>query len=176
MINTDCNNRSSPFEKIFLNRWKKPCSISSKARGGNNDSSHDGVCKETALTDPPQKGSCDERRIPNVKREKNSRHIFDERTPNWIKAPVCLKNAACAFQKGKHLWISACRGKIPSRNAKKCRQKNRRRCASACKLEKCKLENGVAYLDWESHFSDEALSGNHPYVRSPAPMDGMETA
>lgn len=52
------------------------------------------VCKETDMTYQALKFYCNEGLVPNVKRDKNNRRVFDERDVKWIKDLVCLKNAA----------------------------------------------------------------------------------
>ena len=49
------------------------------------------TCKETGLTYQALKFYCNEGLVPNVKRDKNNRRVFDERDVKWIKDLVCLK-------------------------------------------------------------------------------------
>lgn len=59
------------------------------------------VCKEADLTYQTLKFYCNEGLIPNVKRDKNNRRIFDERNLKWIKDLVCLKKCGMSIQEMK---------------------------------------------------------------------------
>ena len=48
------------------------------------------VCRETSMSYQALKFYCNEGLVPNVKRDKNNRRIFDERDVKWIKDLVCL--------------------------------------------------------------------------------------
>ena len=39
--------------------------------------------------------------MPNVKRDKNNRHVFDAHDIAWIKDPVCLKKCGMCIQEMK---------------------------------------------------------------------------
>ncbi len=52
------------------------------------------VCKETGMTYQALKFYCNEVLVPNVKRDKNNRRVFDERDVAWISSLTRLKNAA----------------------------------------------------------------------------------
>lgn len=52
------------------------------------------VCKETGMTYQALKFYCNEGLVPNVKRDKNNRRVFDERDVAWISSLTRLKNAA----------------------------------------------------------------------------------
>ena len=49
------------------------------------------VCKETGMTYQALKFYCNEGLVPNVKRDKNNRRVFDERDVAWINSLTCLK-------------------------------------------------------------------------------------
>ncbi len=52
------------------------------------------VCRETNLTYETLKFYCNEGMVPNVKRDRNNRRIFDEQDVKWIQDLVCLKPGA----------------------------------------------------------------------------------
>ena len=75
------------------------------------------VCKEAALTYQALKFYCNEGLVPNVKRDKNNRRIFDERELKWIKDLVCLKKCGMSIQEMKE-YLDLClqgQGTIPER-------------------------------------------------------------
>ena len=59
------------------------------------------VCKEADLTYQALKFYCNEGLIPDVKRDKNNRRIFDEKDLKWIKDLVCLKKCGMSIQEMK---------------------------------------------------------------------------
>ena len=59
------------------------------------------VCKEANLTYQALKFYCNEGLIPNVKRDKNNRRIFDEKDLKWIKDLICLKKCGMSIQEMK---------------------------------------------------------------------------
>ena len=118
------------------------------------------VCKEADLTYQALKFYCNEGLIPNVRRDKNNRRIFDERNLKWIKDLVCLKKCGMSIQEMK-AYLDLClegASTIPQRK-KMLAQKQ-----EALRASIRELEDSVAYIDWKQGFYDEVLSGKRPYV------------
>ncbi len=118
------------------------------------------VCKEAALTYQALKFYCNEGLVPNVKRDKNNRRIFDERDLKWIKDLVCLKKCGMSIQEMKE-YLDLClqgQGTIPERKEMLRKKQN------ALRASIQELEASVAYIDWKQNFYDEVLSGKRPYV------------
>ena len=118
------------------------------------------ACKETGLTYQTLKFYCNEGLVPDVKRDKNNRRIFDEYNVRWIKDLVCLKKCGMSIQEMKEYLDLCLQGEqtIPQRKemlTKK--QKSLRRSIK-------ELKEGVDYIDWKRSFYDEVLSGKRPYV------------
>lgn len=118
------------------------------------------VCREADMTYQTLKFYCNEGLVPNVKRDKNNRRIFDERDLKWIKDLVCLKKCGMSIQEMKAYLDLCLQGPstIPARKemlTKK--QEDLRRSIQ-------ELEESVAYIDWKQNFYDEVLSGKRPYV------------
>ena len=57
------------------------------------------VCRKLDMTYQTLKYYCNEGLVPNVKRNKNNRRIFDEHDVNWIKDLSCLRNVILVFKK-----------------------------------------------------------------------------
>lgn len=117
------------------------------------------VCKETNMTYQALKFYCNEGLVPNVKRDKNNRRVFDERDVAWISSLICLKKCGMSIQKMKE-YLALCmqgeptilqRKEILARKQESLRQQIR------------ELEGSIAYIDWEQNFYDEILSGQRPY-------------
>ena len=118
------------------------------------------VCKETNMTYQALKYYCNEGLIPNVKRDKNNRRVFDERDIKWIKDLVCLKKCGMSIQEMKEYLNLCLQGEktIPQRKAM---LKNKQ---EALQASIQMLKDSVDYIDWKQNFYDEVLSGKRPYV------------
>ena len=123
------------------------------------------VCKEADLTYQTLKFYCNEGLIPNVKRDKNNRRIFDERNLKWIKDLVCLKKCGMSIQEMKEYLNLCLEGKSTIPQRKELLAKKQEALRSSIQ----ELENSVAYIDWKQNFYDEVLSGKRPYVSNLIP-------
>ena len=65
------------------------------------------ICKEADMTYQTLKYYCNEGLIPNVKRDKNNRRIFDEKDLKWIKDLVCLNKCGMSIQEMKE-YLDLC--------------------------------------------------------------------
>lgn len=118
------------------------------------------VCKETDMTYQALKFYCNEGLVPNVKRDKNNRRVFDERDVKWIKDLVCLKKCGMSIQEMKEYLELCLQGEssIPQRKEMLAEKQK------ALRATIQELEDSVAYIDWKQNFYDEVLSGKCPYV------------
>ncbi|OUO98827.1 MerR family transcriptional regulator [Sellimonas sp.] len=125
------------------------------------------ICKETNMTYQALKYYCNEGLIPNVKRDKNNRRIFDERDLKWIKDLTCLKKCDMSIQEMKEYLNLCLQGPstIEARQ-KMLAQKRASLLSSIEELKKC-----VDYIDWKQNFYDDVLSGKRPYVSNLLPIE-----
>lgn len=65
------------------------------------------VCRETDMTYQTLKFYCNEGLVPNVKRDKNNRRVFDDHDVAWIKSLTCLKNCGMSIQEMKE-YLALC--------------------------------------------------------------------
>ena len=65
------------------------------------------VCRETDMTYQALKYYCNEGLVPNVKRDKNNRRVFDEADVKWIKDLICLKKCGMSIQEMKE-YLDLC--------------------------------------------------------------------
>ena len=103
---------------------------------------------------------CNEGLVPNVKRDKNNRRIFDEKDMKWIKDLTCLKKCGMSIQEMK-IYLELClagKSTIPQRQRLLMEKQEALRTAVR------ELEDSIAYIDWKQNFYDEVLSGQRPYV------------
>ena len=117
------------------------------------------VCKETNMTYQALKFYCNEGLVPNVKRDKNNRRVFDERDIAWINSLTCLKKCGMSIQEMKE-YLSLClqgESTIPQRKIILSQKQE------ALRRQISELEGSIAYIDWKQNFYDEILSGKRPY-------------
>lgn len=118
------------------------------------------VCRETDMTYQTLKYYCNEGLVPNVKRDKNNRRVFDEADVKWIKDLICLKKCGMSIQEMKEYLDLCLQGQstIPRRKELLAKKQD------ALRASIQKLEDSVSYIDWKQNFYDEVLSGKRPYV------------
>ena len=117
------------------------------------------VCKETNMTYQTLKFYCNEGLVPNVKRDKNNRRVFDERDVAWINSLTCLKKCGMSIQEMKE-YLALCQqgeSTIPQRKEMLVQKQ------AALREQMKELEESIAYIDWKQNFYDEILSGQRPY-------------
>ena len=117
------------------------------------------VCKETNMTYQALKFYCNEGLVPNVKRDKNNRRVFDERDVAWINSLTCLKKCGMSIQEMKEYLTLCLQGEstIPQRKEMLVQKQ------AALREQMKELEDSIAYIDWKQNFYDEILSGKRPY-------------
>ena len=118
------------------------------------------ACRETDMTYQALKYYCNEGLVPNVKRDRNNRRVFDERDIKWIRDLVGLKKCGMSIEEMK-IYLNLClQGEktIPQRKEMLARKQE------ALRISIQELEECVAYIDWKQNFYDEVLSGERPYV------------
>lgn len=118
------------------------------------------VCRQLDMTYQTLKFYCNEGLIPNVKRDKNNRRVFDEQDVKWIKDLTCLKKCGLSIQEMKDYLDLCLQGEptiLPRKEMLALKQE-------ALRATIQELEDSVAYIDWKQNFYDEVLSGKRPYV------------
>ena len=103
---------------------------------------------------------CNEGLVPNVKRDKNNRRIFDEKDIKWIKDLVCLKKCGMSIQEMKDYFALCLEGPSTITRRKEMLSVKREELLSSIQ----ELESCVDYIDWKQQFYDDVLSGKRPYV------------
>lgn len=118
------------------------------------------VCRELDMTYQTLKFYCNKGLVPNVKRDKNNRRIFDEKDVKWIKDLTCLKKCGLSIQEMKEYLDLCLQGESTILPRKEMLAKKQEELLSSIK----ELEYSVAYIDWKQNFYDDVLSGKIPYV------------
>lgn len=125
------------------------------------------VCREVGMTYQTLKFYCNEGLVPNVKRDKNNRRIFDEKDIKWINDLTCLKRCGMSIQEMKE-YLDLClhgASTIPLRKELLAKEQE------ALRLSIKELEDSVSYIDWKQNFYDEVLSGKRPYISNLIPVE-----
>lgn len=128
------------------------------------------VCKKANMTYQALKYYCNEGLVPNVKRDKNNRRIFDERDLKWIQDLVCLKKCNMSIQEMKEYLDLCLQGKVTIPQRKEMLAKKRESLLETI----AELSDCVAYVDWKQEFYDDVLSGKRPYVSNLIPVEEEE--
>lgn len=118
------------------------------------------VCEKTGMNYETLKFYCNQGLVPNVKRDKNNRRVFDDRDVAWIESLSCLKNCGMSISEMKE-YIALClvgEKSIPER--KVILEKKRESLLSQMKT----IQDSISYIDWKQQFYDDVLSGKTEYV------------
>ncbi len=117
------------------------------------------ACEKTGLSYETLKFYCNQGLVPNVKRDSLNRRVFDDRDIAWINSLSCLKNCNMGISEMQK-YLALClqgEGTIPERkvilDAKR----------AALEVERKRIEDAIAYIDWKQNFYDDILSGKTKY-------------
>ena len=117
------------------------------------------ACEKTGLSYETLKFYCNQGLVPNVKRDSINRRVFDDRDIAWINSLSCLKNCNMGISEMQE-YLALClqgEGTIPERkvilDAKR----------AALEVERKRIEDAIAYIDWKQNFYDDILSGKTKY-------------
>ena len=73
------------------------------------------ACEKTGLAYETLKFYCNQGLVPNVKRDKQNRRVFDDRDIAWINSLNCLKKLQHGHRIFTPIWITAIRFPLPMR-------------------------------------------------------------
>lgn len=118
------------------------------------------TCDQTGLSYETLKFYCNQGLVPNVKRDKNNRRVFDDRDIAWIQSLNCLKNCGMSISEMRN-YLKLClvgESTIPERKAIL-------RTKKVALLEQMNLlQECLNYIDRKQGFYDDVLSGNITYT------------
>ena len=117
------------------------------------------ACRRVGMTYQTLKYYCNQGLVPNVKRDKNNRRVFDEHDIEWLKGLVCLKGCGLSIDEMRTYTELCLQGEhsIPQRKEMLAGKRDGllRRMEE---LQKC-----VDYIDWKQEFYDNVLAGKEEY-------------
>ncbi len=128
------------------------------------------VCRELDMTYQTLKFYCNQGLVPNVKRDKNNRRIFDTRDVEWILGLGCLKRCGMSIEEMREYLQLCLEGEksIPARKEMLAEKRER----LVAKL--AEVQASIDYIDWKQGFYDDVLAGRTEYYSNLLPEDGSE--
>lgn len=118
------------------------------------------ACRELNIPYETLKFYCNQGLVPNVKRDKNNRRIFDEKDVKWIKDLTCLKKCGMSIQEMKAYLALCLEGESTIPERKEMLTQKQAELFESMK----ELQDSIEYINWKQNFYDEVLSGEKPYV------------
>ncbi|WP_337370632.1 MerR family transcriptional regulator [Parolsenella catena] len=126
------------------------------------------TCRELGMTYQTLKFYCNQGLVPNVKRDKNNRRVFDERDVEWLRGLGRLKRCGLSIEEMREYLDMCLEGEssIPTRKAflAEKREKLVERLAE--------VQASIDYIDWKQGFYDDVLAGRTEYYSNLLPKDG----
>jgi len=117
------------------------------------------ACDKTGLSYETLKFYCNQGLVPNVKRDKNNRRIFNDKDIAWINSLNCLRNCNMSLSEMRE-YINLCmegESSIPKRKEILIAK----RASLVEKLQQ--VQDSIDYIDWKQGFYDDVLSGKTKY-------------
>ena len=123
------------------------------------------VCRDTGMTYQTLKFYCNQELVPNVKRDKNNRRVFDERDVEWIKSLVCLKKCGMSIEEMRNYLQLCLQGEQSIPERKVMLAEKRERLVS----QMAEIQASIDYIDWKQGFYDDVLAGRTEYFSNLLP-------
>ncbi len=125
------------------------------------------VCRQANMTYQTLKFYCNKGLVPNVKRDKNNRRVFDEHDLEWVKSLVCLKKCGMSIDE-MYTYLQLCLEGEKSIPVRKEMLAGKR----VSLLEQIdELQVSVDYIDWKQNFYDDVLAGRVEYFSNLVPTE-----
>lgn len=118
------------------------------------------ACEITGMTYQGLKFYCNAGLVPNVKRDKNNRRIFDERDIAWIKSLLCLKDCGMSIKDMKKYLELCLEGPSSIPERKEILTAKRREIKQNIR----ELMNSMKFIDRKQKFYDEVIEGKRKYT------------
>lgn len=117
------------------------------------------VCREADMTYQTLKFYCNQGLVPNVKRDKNNRRVFDEHDVEWVKSLICLKKCGMSIDEMREYLELCLEGETSIPKRKEMLAGIRERLIAQI----AELEGSVDFIDWKQGFYDDVLAGRTEY-------------
>ena len=142
------------------------CSAPKKAQAGGKLYAMMQVCRELGMTYQTLKFYCNQGLVPNVKRDKNNRRVFDERDVEWIRGLGHLKRCGLSIEEMRD-YVKMClegESSIPAR--KEFLAEKRERLVE----QLAEVQASIDYIDWKQGYYDDILAGRTEYFSNLLPV------
>lgn len=117
------------------------------------------ACEKTGLAYETLKFYCNQGLVPNVKRDKNNRRIFNDKDIAWIRSLHCLKNCGMSISEMRE-YVNLCLvGESSISERKVILEAKKNDLLQQMKV----LQECIDYIDWKQNFYDDVLSGKIKY-------------
>ena len=123
------------------------------------------ACKATGMTYQALKFYCNEGLVPNVKRDKNNRRVFDEHDVAWISSLTCLKKCGMSIAEMKEYLALCMQGEASIPQRKLILEAKRQALLKSID----ELQESVAFIDWKQGFYNDVLAGKTAYYSNLLP-------
>ena len=117
------------------------------------------VCREADMTYQTLKFYCNQGLVPNVKRDKNNRRVFDERDLEWVKSLTCLKKCGMSIAEMRDYLELCLEGEASIPMRKEMLAEKRERLVE----QLAEVQASIDYIDWKQGFYDDVLAGRTEY-------------
>lgn len=125
------------------------------------------VCRELGMTYQTLKYYCNQGLVPNVKRDKNNRRVFDERDVEWVRSLGCLKRCGLSIEEMREYLQMCLEGEASIPRRKEFLAQKRERLVARM----AELQESIDYIDWKQDFYDDVLAGRTEYYSNLLPAD-----
>lgn len=117
------------------------------------------TCREVGMTYQTLKFYCNKGLVPNVKRDRNNRRVFDAHDVEWIKGLTCLKRCGMSIEEmGRYLELCL-EGpvSIPARKEMLAEKRE-------VLVERLgQIRSSIEYIDQKQEFYDDVMAGRVEY-------------
>ena len=125
------------------------------------------ACREANMTYQTLKFYCNQGLVPNVKRDKNNRRVFDERDLEWVKSLTCLKKCGMSIAEMRDYLELCLEGKESIPKRKEMLAEKRERLVE----QLAEVQASIDYIDWKQGFYDDVLAGHTEYFSNLMPAE-----
>ena len=123
------------------------------------------VCREADMSYQTLKFYCNQGLVPNVKRDKNNRRVFDEHDLEWVKSLICLKRCGMSIAEMRAYLELCLEGEESILERKVMLAGIRERLVA----QLAEVQGSIDYIDWKQGFYDDVLAGRMEYFSNLRP-------
>ena len=123
------------------------------------------VCREADMSYQTLKFYCNQGLVPNVKRDKNNRRVFDEHDLEWVKSLICLKRCGMSIAEMRAYLELCLEGEESILERKVMLAGIRERLVA----QLAEVQGSIDHIDWKQGFYDDVLAGRTEYFSNLRP-------